>query len=160
MKQNTASARVIADLRDRIRSGKLAPGAPVPSARQIVREWGVAIATATKALAQLRKDGLVRVQPGIGTIVKGEAAPELSRVRIVEAAIAIADDEGTAALSMRTVAKELGVATMSLYRHVPSKEILLDLMADSALSETEVPKPRGGWRTTVEVLMRLQWDGY
>ena len=102
----------------------------MPSARQIVRDWNVPIATATKALAQLRKEGLVRVEPGVGTIVKGDRAPDLSRERIVEAAIAIADDEGTAALSMRTVAKELGVATMSLYRHVPSKDALFTLMAD------------------------------
>ncbi|MFT3696510.1 MAG: TetR/AcrR family transcriptional regulator C-terminal domain-containing protein [Kofleriaceae bacterium] len=160
MKQNTASARVLADLRDRIRSGKIQPGQLVPSARQIVKEWDVAIATATKVLAQLRKDGLVRVEPGIGTVVKGEAAPDLSRDRIVEAAIAIADDEGTAALSMRTVAKELGVATMSLYRHVPSKEMLFNLMADSALAEAELPKARGGWRKHLEALMRVQWDGY
>src|SRR6185437_2669404 len=50
MKQNTASQRVAAALRARIRSGALAPGAPAPSARQIVREYGVALATAAKVL--------------------------------------------------------------------------------------------------------------
>jgi AcrR family transcriptional regulator len=162
MKQNTASARVVGDLRDRIKRGALAPGQAVPSARQIVKQWGVAIATATKALAQLRKDGLVRVEPGVGTIVIGERAQELSRVRIVEAAIAIADDEGTAALSMRTVGRELGVATMSLYRHVPSKEVLLELMADAVFAETPVPRPpaRADWKKYLQVLARAAWQTY
>jgi len=161
VKQNTATSRIVSELRDRIKQGKLAPGDAVPSARQIVREFGVAIATATKVLAQLRREGLVRVEPGIGTIVRGERAPDLSRARIVEAAIAIADDEGTAALSMRTVARELGVATMSLYRHVPSKDALLVLMADAALGEVAVPRPpRTAWRAYVETLAKLQWEGY
>jgi AcrR family transcriptional regulator len=163
VKQNTASLRVVADLRERIRSGALAAGTPVPSARQIVREIGVALATATKALKMLRDEGLVRPVPGIGTIVRGErsgSAPELSRERIVEAAISIADDEGTAALTMRSVAKELGVATMSLYRHVPHKEALLIAMADTVLGELTLPRHHKSWRTQLEALARLQWDGY
>lgn len=161
MKQNTASLRVVAELRGRIRSGALAPGDPVPSARRIVREFGVALATATKALALLRDEGLVRAVPGIGTIVRGERAPELSRERIVEAAISIADDEGTAALTMRSVARELGVATMSLYRHVPHKEALLVAMADAVLGESAPPRSRRGtWRNELEALARQQWDCY
>jgi AcrR family transcriptional regulator len=164
MKQNTASQRVVAELRARIRSGALRPGQPVPSAREIVREWNVAIATAHKALATLRKEGLVRVEPGIGTIVRGdrgERGLELSRQRIVQAAIAIADDEGTAALSMRLVARELGVSTMALYRHVASKDELLVLMADSVLGESPPPRRSArGWRHRLEQLARLEWAGY
>ena len=55
---------------------------------------------------------------------------ELSLERIVDAAVALADREGLGALSMRRVATELGVGTMSLYRHVPGKGELLDLMLD------------------------------
>jgi DNA-binding transcriptional regulator YhcF (GntR family) len=162
VKQNTASLRVVAELRERIRSGELAPGKPVPSARQIVREFDVALATATKALALLRDEGLVRAVPGIGTIVRGRATagPELSLARIVEAAISIADDEGTAALTMRSVAKELGVATMSLYRHVPHKDALVIAMADAVLGELALPRPHEHWRAQLEALARLQWDGY
>ncbi len=160
MKQNTASLRVVAELRERIRSGALPVGTPVPSARQIVRELGVALATATKALKMLRDEGLVRPVPGIGTIVRGDRVPELSRERIVEAAISIADDEGTAAMTMRSVAKELGVATMSLYRHVPHKDALLVAMADAVLGEVALPRPQRGWRAQLEALARLQWDGY
>lgn len=161
MKQNTASQRIAAELRARIRSGELAPGQRLPSARAIVREWGVALATATKVLALLRREGLVRSKPGIGTIVRGDRGPELTRARILEAAIGIADDEGTGGLSMRALARELGVATMSLYHHVASREELLLLMADAVLAEDELPR-RGthGWRGRLERLARLQWAAY
>lgn len=161
MKQNTVTTRVASELRARIRSGELAPGARVPSARQIVREWGVALATATKVLALLRREGLVRVQPGIGTVVRvGERGVELSRERIVQAAIAIADDEGTDALSMRTLARELGVATMSLYRHIASREELIEQMADAVLAEEKLPPATSGWRKRLEALAHQQWEGY
>ena len=161
MKQNTASQRIASELRARIRSGAIAPGECVPSARDIVREFGVALATASKVLVQLRREGLVIVKPGIGTVVRKERAPDLTRQLIVEAAIAIADDEGTARLSMRALAKELGVATMSLYRHVASREELLLLMADAVLAEDELPRriPHK-WRPALERLARLQLATY
>jgi AcrR family transcriptional regulator len=61
--------------------------------------------------------------------------PGLELGRIVTAAIEVADSQGLTALSMRKVAEELGVGTMSLYRYVPSKAELLDLMLDTAYSE-------------------------
>ncbi|HTB72585.1 MAG TPA: TetR/AcrR family transcriptional regulator C-terminal domain-containing protein [Polyangiaceae bacterium] len=161
MKQNTMSQRIVAEIRSRIRSGKLGPGEHVPSAREIVREWNVAIATATKVLAALKREGLVRVRPGIGTIVRGERGVELSRERITQTAIAIADDEGTGTLTMRTLARELGVATMSLYRHVRSREELVILMADAVLAEDPPPaRGRKPWRTQLEIVAHLQWAGY
>ena len=54
------SVRIAAELRAQIERGELAPGERVPSAREITRRWGVAIATATRVLAALRDDGLVR----------------------------------------------------------------------------------------------------
>ncbi|MFT3765963.1 MAG: TetR/AcrR family transcriptional regulator C-terminal domain-containing protein [Minicystis sp.] len=162
MKQNTASARIAAELRGRIRSGALRQGNLAPSARQITREWGVALATATKVLALLRREGLVRARPGVGTVVcAGERGPDLSREKIVQAGIAIADDEGIASLSMRGVAAELGVPTMSLYRHVASRDELLLLMADAALAEDPPPRrAKRSWRAELEALARLQWQGY
>lgn len=65
--------RVVADIRARIDSGALAPGERVPSTREITREWGVAMATATKALAALRAQGLVEAVRGIGTVVRDPA---------------------------------------------------------------------------------------
>jgi AcrR family transcriptional regulator len=59
---------------------------------------------------------------------------------------------------MRRVAAELGVATMSLYRHVPSKDVLVLLMADAVLGEAQLPEPPPpGWRTRLELVARLQW---
>ena len=107
--------RIVDDIRARIDAGELRPGERVPSARALTRTWGVAIATATKAHATLRLEGLTVSQPGVGTVVASPvAAPfasrELSLDRIVRAAIQIADADGLAGLSMRRVASALGVA--------------------------------------------------
>lgn len=66
--------QVVAAIRERIRSGALKPGDHVPSARQITREWGVSIATATKVLAALRSEGLARGVSGVGTVVMAPPA--------------------------------------------------------------------------------------
>src|SRR5215469_15961521 len=84
---------------------------------------------------------------------------------IITAAIAIADTDGVEALSMRNVAERLGVGTMSLYTHVPSKADLIDLMFDTAYGElyTSVESPSqqsGGWRGALEFIARQNWDLY
>lgn len=164
--------RIVEDIRRRIDTGELRPGDRVPSARRITKDWTVAIATATKVLARLQQDGLVQVIPGVGTVVTPTepAAPrprpparsptpgELSRDRIVRAAIEIADTEGLAALSMRRVATSLDAATMSLYRHVRSREELVLFMIDGALgSESFPPTPAATWRAGLETAARMQW---
>ena len=63
-------ARVVADIRARIAAAELGPGDRVPSTREITRDWGVAMATATKALAALRQEGLVEAVRGVGTVVR------------------------------------------------------------------------------------------
>ncbi|WP_282686583.1 MULTISPECIES: TetR/AcrR family transcriptional regulator C-terminal domain-containing protein [unclassified Streptomyces] len=159
--------RIAADIRRRIASGELAPGARVPSTRRITQDWGVAMATATKALAALRQDGLVRVVPGVGTVVaaperEGEAASRrgLTRDRVIRAAIALVDSEGLAALSMRRVATDFGVSTMALYRHVPNKGELVRLMSE-AVFDGEPPGPRpSGWRAQLEREARWLWTRY
>ncbi|MEU9691267.1 TetR/AcrR family transcriptional regulator C-terminal domain-containing protein [Amycolatopsis japonica] len=157
--------RIAAEIRRRITSGELREGDKVPSTRLIIAEWGVAMATATKVLATLKRDGLVVAKPGAGTVVASrtrKAAPrteaELSRERVVKAAIRIADAEGIRALSMRRVASGLGVATMALYRHVTAKEELILEMADMALGEIRFPpEPPSGWRAQLELMARAQW---
>lgn len=67
--------RIAEELGNAITSGRLRPGDRVPSTRQITREWGVAMATATRALAELRRHGLVRAEPGRATVVAGRQAP-------------------------------------------------------------------------------------
>ncbi|WP_241777660.1 GntR family transcriptional regulator, partial [Streptomyces sp. CT34] len=61
--------RIVQEIRGRIDAGELAPGDRVPSTRRITREWGVAMATATKVLTALRQEGVVRTVPGVGTVV-------------------------------------------------------------------------------------------
>ncbi|GIE96839.1 TetR/AcrR family transcriptional regulator [Paractinoplanes rishiriensis] len=74
----------------------------------------------------------------------GTRRPGLSLDRIVAAAIAIADRDGLAALSMARLAQELGSAPMSLYRHVANKDELLVFMQDAAPGPP--PELPGGWR--------------
>jgi DNA-binding GntR family transcriptional regulator len=61
--------QVAAHIREKIAQGELGPGDVVPSVREIAATWGVARATAEKALAALKNDGLVGGQPGVGTVV-------------------------------------------------------------------------------------------
>ena len=78
----------------------------------------------------------------------------LSRADIVDCAVAIADAEGTAAVSMRRIAKDLQVGVMSLYWHVPSKEELHQLMLETVQAEIEAPVPSGDWRADLSVYAR------
>jgi AcrR family transcriptional regulator len=71
-------------------------------------------------------------------------APAHSRAAIAAAAIALADAEGLAAVSMRKVAASLGAGTMSLYNYVPAKEQLFDLMLDAVAGEWELPDTPSG----------------
>jgi AcrR family transcriptional regulator len=86
--------------------------------------------------------------------------PALSRPRIVGAAIAIADEEGLGALSMRRIAGALGVGAMSLYRYVPGKDELIDLMVDHVYAEGPDLDERGSWRERLEVACREEWTLY
>jgi len=158
---------IVAAIRRRIESGELGPGDRVPSTRQLADEWGVAIATATKALTALRNAGVVVAKPRSGTIVAPDTAwqpsslegIEPTRAGIVEAATLIADADGLAAVSMRAVAKRLGVATMTIYRHVRDKDDLLVHMSEAAYGELP---PMGeqpvGWRSRVELASRGLWQ--
>ncbi|MBU2662781.1 TetR/AcrR family transcriptional regulator C-terminal domain-containing protein [Actinoplanes bogorensis] len=156
--------RIVTEIRRRIEAGELRPGDRVPSARGITREWGVAIATATKAHAALRDEGLTISRPGAGTVVAGPVPRrehELSRDRIVRAAVAIADAHGMAELTMRRLAAELDVATMALYRHVPSRDDLVVGMIDVAVGTIRLP-PRHppNWRDGLELCAREEWAAF
>ena len=81
--------------------------------------------------------------------------PALTVDRIVRTAIDLADREGLAVLSMRKVADQLGVGTMSLYTHVPGKGELLDVMLDTVYGETDRPDLTARpWRERLEFLAR------
>ncbi len=70
----------------------------------------------------------------------------LSVEQITRAAIEVADAEGLAAVSMARVARQLGAGTMSLYRYIASKDELLLLMGDAALTWPPEPPVGAGWR--------------
>ena len=90
-----------------------------------------------------------RERPGKGP------RPGLSLERIVDAGVRVAAAEGLPAVSMPRVAKELGAAPMSLYRHVAAKDELLALMLDAACGRPPEPGPYGeGWRAG---LTRWAW---
>lgn len=70
----------------------------------------------------------------------------LSRERVIEAAVAVADAGGLAAVSMRNVGKQLGVEAMSLYHHISSKDALLDELVDGIFAQMELPALDDPWR--------------
>ncbi len=74
------------------------------------------------------------------------ARAHLTREKVVAAAVAVADAGGLSAVSMRNVARELGVEAMSLYHHVADKSALLDAMVDWIFTRIELPTPDDGWR--------------
>lgn len=78
----------------------------------------------------------------------------LSRERIVQEAVTLVDDHGPDALTMRAVAKRLGAGAMSLYRHVASREELLDLVLATMAAEITPTPPTGAWRTDLAALAR------
>jgi len=79
--------------------------------------------------------------------------PAYSRARITETAVAIADAEGLDAASMRRIAAELGTGAMSLYRYVPRREDLIELMVDAVTGEMDLPdRPTGDWRADLSLL--------
>lgn len=98
-----------------------------------------------------------------GTRERGGRGPKpgLTVDQIVAAAIAIADAEGLAALSMRRVADRLGVSPMALYTYVPGKAELIDVMLDAVFGETAKPEGvAGGWRVKLEQVARENWALY
>ncbi|MGV8908028.1 MAG: TetR/AcrR family transcriptional regulator [Propionicimonas sp.] len=98
----------------------------------------------------------------VGTVRR----PALNRVRVLDAAIAFADARGIESLSMRTLALELGVVPMALYKHVASKEDLLDGMLEVVVGRIRPGLVTGSWKQDVrarilgarEALLRYTWS--
>jgi AcrR family transcriptional regulator len=89
----------------------------------------------------------------------------LNRDRVLRAAVALADEAGIDALSMRHLAQELGVVPMALYKHVANKEELLDGMVEVIVGEIDPPRQGTGWKDAVRqrvlsarrALLRHRW---
>ena len=70
----------------------------------------------------------------------------LNRIRVLAAAVELADERGIAAVTMREVASRLGVEAMSLYNHIANKDDLLDGMVDLVVEQIDLPSNIVGWR--------------
>jgi AcrR family transcriptional regulator len=98
-----------------------------------------------------------------------DAAPNkripLNRERLLRTAIAIADENGNSALTMRSLAQELGVKPMALYHHVANKEEIIDGIIDVVFAEIDLPAAEADWRSAMRhraiaarrVLARHPW---
>lgn len=104
--------------------------------------------------------------PEAGKVRRGAPArTPLSRERVIRAAVAVADEKGSAALTMRAIAEPLGVEAMSIYHHVSGKEDILDGMVDAVFGEIELPPHDTDWRSSMRrravsaraVLLRHPW---
>jgi AcrR family transcriptional regulator len=91
--------------------------------------------------------------------------PPLTRERVLEAAVDLADRDGLGALTMRRLGAELGVEAMSLYKHVANKEEILDGIIELVIGEIEIPNNGAHWKEAMrrramsarEVLSRHSW---
>ncbi|GAA4628166.1 TetR/AcrR family transcriptional regulator C-terminal domain-containing protein [Actinoallomurus vinaceus] len=93
----------------------------------------------------MRPERLERSGPG--------RRPGYSRDQITRTAVQIADTEGLEATTMRRIACELGTGAMSLYRYVPKRDDLFDLMIDMVIREIELPdQPSGDWRSDLSLV--------
>lgn len=90
---------------------------------------------------------------------KKSAAPAvrrepLNKARIAQAALDFIDKHGIEELSTRKLGAQLGVEAMALYRHYPSKEALLDAVAELLVLKIPVPGTGGGWQARVKEFAR------
>ena len=94
-----------------------------------------------------------------------ERRTPLTRERVLEAGVELADRDGIENLSMRKLGQELGVDAMALYRHVRGKDDLLDGIVEVVIGEIERPQPREDWKPTLRelimaarrVMLRHRW---
>ncbi len=97
-------------------------------------------------------------------VVNKRRAP-LTKVRVIVAAVAVADEVGIEALSMRKLGDALGVQAMSLYKHVANKEAVLDGLVEFVASQFAIPARGGDWIAGMrqrgisahEILLRHPW---
>ena len=95
----------------------------------------------------------------------GGRRARLTRERVIQAALCVADSGGLGSLTIRSLAKELGAKPMSVYYHVANKDEILAALVDIVFGEIQLPVPGGNWRSEMrkracsarEVLARHRW---
>ena len=98
-------------------------------------------------------------------LTRAEGRTPLSRERVLTVAVALADRDGIEGLSMRKLGQELGVDAMALYRHVQSKDDLLDGIVEMIVGEIDRARPDGTWKHALReqvmaarrVMLRHPW---
>lgn len=91
--------------------------------------------------------------------------PRLTRERVLQSAMALADESGIQSLSMRKLGEQLGVEAMSIYNHVTNKDDLIDAMVDGVFAEIDLAADERNWRVAMrrravsvrQVLKRHPW---
>jgi AcrR family transcriptional regulator len=99
------------------------------------------------------------------TGARTEPRTALTRERVLQAAVDLADRDGLEGLSMRKLGQELGVEAMALYRHVRDKDDLLDGVVEAIVGQVERPKPGKDWKASIRrqvmaarrVMLRHPW---
>jgi AcrR family transcriptional regulator len=91
--------------------------------------------------------------PAPGTRSKSPAVSGLSRETVASKALELADRDGLEGLTMRRLAAELGVGTMTLYGYFRSKDELIDAATDFAAEQIALPERRGDWREQLRALV-------
>ncbi len=89
-----------------------------------------------------------QAQPG-----SGQGRVPLSRLRVLEAAVQLADAEGLEALTMRGIGQSLDVEAMSLYNHVANKDAILEGILDVVLAQIEAPAEGSDWKASLGQLV-------
>jgi AcrR family transcriptional regulator len=84
----------------------------------------------------------------------------LTRERVLDAAIDLADRGGLEAVTMRKLAQELGVEAMSLYNHVENKDDLVDATVDRVVSEIELPSDAEDWESAIRTCAMSAHDAF
>jgi AcrR family transcriptional regulator len=95
----------------------------------------------------------------------GGRRPRLTRERVIQAALSVADSGGLGSLTIRSLAKELGAKPMSVYYHVANKDEILAAIVEVVFGEIQLPLPGGDWRPEMrkrassarDVLARHRW---
>jgi AcrR family transcriptional regulator len=102
-----------------------------------------------------RGDQTLPASPDASTPRRGPGRPRaLTEAEVVDAAMALAERDGVAGLSMRALARRLGVPLMTVYGYVPNKRALDALVADGILAEVRVPDAdEGAWDVRLHSLL-------